>query len=297
MISKVVLARNHVPTLGAGKKVQSGMLMQSEPADGERTVSKTETQVSILGDWEHFTHSILRKAFDQVGIDYAENATDSACFLFWNPWSRLDPAAFRALTGGRPLINGSGFNCAKTLVQQRFFEVAGYPLAVDPCTFSGPMVRKSETNALHDGLVLQGPLDIKDCSPGFVYERLVDNRFGPSVLSVRVTITRTVSECCYLKTSKLEDRFDNLTGSWLAPTEILFDRSEVQLIESFCQAMLLDFGQVDVVRDNASGRIYVVDANNTPYGPSDTMSESHVERALSTLAGDFVGAFLSFSED
>jgi hypothetical protein len=35
----------------------------------------------------------------------------------------------------------------------------------------------------------------------------------------------------------------------------------------FCAAIALDYGELDVLRDNDSGRIYVVDANRTPIRP------------------------------
>jgi hypothetical protein len=31
--------------------------------------------------------------------------------------------------------------------------------------------------------------------------------------------------------------------------------------------MGLDYGELDAVRDAASGRLYVLDVNNTPFGP------------------------------
>ena len=49
----------------------------------------------------------------------------------------------------------------------------------------------------------------------------------------------------------------------------------------------IDYGEFDVLRDK-DRRIYVVDANNTPYGPPNELSEGDCTRALVLLANEFV---------
>ncbi len=41
-----------------------------------------------------------------------------------------------------------------------------------------------------------------------------------------------------------------------------------QTIE-FTQSIGLDFGELDVLRDIGDGRLYIVDAANTPHSPAD----------------------------
>ncbi|MDQ6770676.1 MAG: hypothetical protein M3Z54_11900, partial [Gemmatimonadota bacterium] len=49
----------------------------------------------------------------------------------------------------------------------------------------------------------------------------------------------------------------------------------------------MDFGELDVLRDRNSGKIYVVDANNTPAGPPTVLSKQDSARALHILLESF----------
>ena len=57
------------------------------------------------------------------------------------------------------LVNFGCQDVSKTTVAEAFARAAGYTLRVDPTTYEGRMVEKSELNAAHDGRVLEGPLD------------------------------------------------------------------------------------------------------------------------------------------
>jgi hypothetical protein len=57
--------------------------------------------------------------------------------------------------------------------------------------------------------------------------------------------------------------------------------------------MGLDFGELDILRDNDDGRIYIVDVNNTPSGPRRGvhMQEADYDQFFSTLTGAFKESF------
>ena len=252
--------------------------------------------VLILGDFAHFEHGVLRLAFDHAEIPYgsfAEITNDTAGVnLFWNPWSLLPPPSEVA-----HCINGGGFVCSKENVSRIFSEVFGYNLAVDPLNFQGPMTQKSDENAAHDGVTIIGPLaGPEDIAESKTYQRLVNNDLGPSVMDIRVSIVKTVQDHCYIKFRPIGDRYSNENSvSWLAPTSVFLSNDEQKLINEFCVAIRLDFGQLDVCRDRVSDKIYIVDANNTPYGPPNGMNEEDKLEALRLLAADFVNEFLQGS--
>ena len=56
------------------------------------------------------------------------------------------------------------------------------------------------------------------------------------------------------------------TACRLVDTDDLFSAAEQQRILAFCHEMRLDFGELDVLRDDDDGRIYIIDANKTPAG-------------------------------
>ena len=49
---------------------------------------------------------------------------------------------------------------------------------------------------------------------------------------------------------------------------------------------------MDILRDNDAGRIYIVDVNNTPHGPSQLTKEQK-KHALEVLTDEFKKAFTS----
>jgi glutathione synthase/RimK-type ligase-like ATP-grasp enzyme len=63
------------------------------------------------------------------------------------------------------------------------------------------------------------------------------------------------------------DMFDVTIGAELFATRDVLHDDEIAKIRTFCREMGLDYGELDVLRDNRDGRIYIVDVNNTPAGP------------------------------
>lgn len=265
-----------------------------------RYVEQGGPRVTVLGDYDHFQRGMLAPALDAVGVTHGPELHEfTRAAIVWNPWSLLSVPDLIPAGLDVPIVNGGRFHCSKRNVARRFAETFGYDLEVDPLTFRGPMVRKADENAQHDGITLDGPLSsAADVAAGQVYQRLIDNTFGPSVVDVRVSIARTVQAHCYVKLRPVGDRYSNVnSAAWFAPTATLLTPEEIDRVNAFARAVELDFGQLDMCRDNATGRIYVVDANNTPFGPANGMSDADKQAALGQLGEDFVREFGLFPAD
>ena len=69
------------------------------------------------------------------------------------------------------------------------------------------------------------------------------------------------------------------------------------LVENFTPGFMkkigLDYGELDVLRDQDNNKIYVVDANSTPFGPPQQMDWKKKEEALHMLARAFEEQFIS----
>ena len=52
----------------------------------------------------------------------------------------------------------------------------------------------------------------------------------------------------------------------------------------FARALGIDYGELDILRDRDDGRIYIVDVNNTPFGPPNHLPWSDSRRAVRRLA-------------
>ncbi len=161
------------------------------------------------------------------------------------------------------------FDCtdiSKSYVASVFESVFGYPLSVDPVSHSGDMVKKSERNGAHDGSIITGPTDPET---GWVYQHAIDNiTENNTVRDLRCPTIGGHIPLIYIKERPADRRFDNLnTSCMLATPESQFSEAERSLVSQFCQKMGLDWGGLDILRDNTTQRIYIVDVNKTDMGP------------------------------
>jgi hypothetical protein len=185
------------------------------------------------------------------------------------------------------------FNCrdiSKSTVARAFETVAGYGLCVDPSTFRGPMVDKSEVNAAHDGRIIEGPTQP---APGRCYQRLIDNEVdGGLVEDLRTCTVNGEPVIVFRKRRPTSRRFanENVSVDFVRPEEA-FSPGEIDLIRRFTRELKLDWGGVDVLRSRKDGRIYIVDANKTDMGPPVAMPLGHKLRATRLLARAFAKAF------
>ncbi len=174
------------------------------------------------------------------------------------------------LAATHQVINQRCTDISKSHVARVFGEVFGYTLEVDPRTHEGCMVRKSDANAPHDGVIMTGP--IRDERSGVVYQKLVDNVVRGAVEDMRLPVFGEIIPYCLLKRMPIPDRFVNETGvGIICEVGDLLTSEEIATVLRFCRAMGLDYGELDVLRDSKDGRIYVVDVNNTPFGPLDRL--------------------------
>ncbi len=200
------------------------------------------------------------------------------------------------LKPGVRLINFACTDVSKSKVARACATAFGNPLAIDPLTHVGPAVEKSEINAAHDGRIVQCPT--KPVA-GRVYQRVVDNRgLDPELVEdLRTCTVGGKAACVFIKRRPVTKRFVNTNAEVLlrAPEEV-FSPEELGKITAFTQAIGLDWGGVDVLRDKSDGKLYIVDANKTDMGPPITLNLPDKLKAIRMLAGAF-RAFALGTED
>ncbi|HZZ36554.1 MAG TPA: hypothetical protein VFE03_12570, partial [Caulobacteraceae bacterium] len=179
---------------------------------------------------------------------------------------------FDDVTHGRapaPLIaKRFNFECqdvSKSRVAAVFEAVFGYPLALDPETHIGVAVEKGEANGAHDGAVVVCP---RPRSPGRVYQRLIGNIDRGDAVDLRTPFVGAKPVVVFVKRRPVEERFANHNSSVvLARPDEVFSLAEIAKLSAFARAMKLDWGGLDILRDRADGRLYVVDVNKTDMPP------------------------------
>lgn len=153
---------------------------------------------------------------------------------------------------------------SKQRVEEISQSVFGYGLRIDPTTYEGPCVRKSDENGTHDRTaIIQCP--IEHTEPDCVYQRVVDNRYNDHlVYDIRVQICGNRMPMAFLRYRSLDSRFSGDLSETVHPVEACLSDNEIDKLQQLARAMELDVGDIDTVRDATDGRLYVVDVNNTP---------------------------------
>ena len=201
--------------------------------------------------------------------------------IAWHDVTFVRPAEVASLPAAT--LNAGCLDISKSTVDRIWREVSGRGLSLDPLTSSGPMVVKSEENATHDGRIITGP--IRERQPGFVYQRLVDNRVGNHYVDLRPVILDGRIVLTTHKRHPPEDRFGvhNL-HTWIAEPDV-FSVEERNAILDLAARIGLDYGDIDVLRD-ADGAIYVIDVNRTPFWPK-SLSDAELKVVDQWMAAAF----------
>ena len=179
--------------------------------------------------------------------------------------------------------NGQCLDISKSTLDRHHRAVFGYGLAVDPTAHAGPMLEKSEGNAVHDGREIQGPIDPIKVQPGKVYQRILDNRTEQGLYEdLRVVVIDGQLPVVYRKRKSQDVRYTNETAEVdlaKSPKSVLSE-VEIAQILAISARMCAEFAELDVLRDRQDGRIHCVDLNPTPYGPPAGLPEPEKSRAL-----------------
>jgi hypothetical protein len=181
---------------------------------------------------------------------------------------------------------------SKTFVDLTFERVFEYGLNIDPRKFQGECVKKSNLNAKHDGVIINCP--VGEMEDGFIYQKILNNQFDDKlVFDIRVPVVKDNIPIVYLKFKKIEERFtNNVYKSTLEETSKYLSVDEIKKIILFCTEIGLDYGELDVIRNKDDNKIYIVDVNNTPWGPPFRLPEVDGKTAIAKLAEVFTKKFI-----
>lgn len=204
----------------------------------------------------------------------------------------LDPVLVN-LGRQQKVVNINCNDISKKNVDKVFESVFGYGSIIDPATYSGKCVKKSDDNAKHDGVIIECPAEPEK---GFVYQKIINNQDGDIVLDLRAPVINNKIPFVYKKYRSASRRFENINISVaMVPVEEVFTPQEVKNILAFSKQFGLDYGELDILRDNGDGKLYIVDVNNTPSGPPNHIPKDQYKLAINEIARTFQAEFLSQS--
>lgn len=213
------------------------------------------------------------------GMRFANSPEQADATVYFEDLTQATPPAPRH---PRAFNFGCG-DVSKTYVAQVMEEAFGYPLAIDPTTFVGDAVEKSEGNGLHDGRLVSCPTARIE---GKAYQRVIKTEGADGwAHDLRTACVSGKPVVVFVKKKPASARFSiqNTSVVVKAPEDV-FSADELAQIERFCATMKLDWGGLDVLRENESGRLYVVDVNKTDTGPAVVLSWKDRARATTLLS-------------
>lgn len=250
------------------------------------------TTILLLPDKPDYSH-ILYKICHSLGMTMSTSvgSQPDVIMAFEDVTKRRHHNVLAELSAHHFVVNERCDDISKTRVEEVFREVFGYGTFVDPTTYAGLCVVKSDDNAMHDGTLVQCPtVPSRD---DVVYQRVINNRAGDEVVDIRVPIVGHVIPLIYWKYRDAKFRFSNWNDRAIIDSpDSAFSESELELIRAFSDKLGLDFGELDVLRDNDDGRIYIVDVNNTPCGPPNHLAKADSKHAVNILSNCFYDEFV-----
>lgn len=188
------------------------------------------------------------------------------------------------------VINIRSTNIDKKYIDSVFKKIFGYSTLIDPTVHVGYCVRKPLLNAQHAGVIVKCP--IYNVERNYIYQKLIDNRVGENcVYDIRTPIVKKTIPFVYIKYRPLTSRFRENLKSFVKKTDEVFSEEEKNKIIRFCEEIGLDYGELDVLRDNKDGLLYIVDVNNTPFGPPRKIYKEDKIKALFLLAKTFAKVY------
>lgn len=193
---------------------------------------------------------------------------------------------------GQQIINLQHRDISKDVVDEQMQQAFGYSTKIDPKTHQGKAVRKSKTNAVHDGTLVDCP-----CEPeaGFIYQKFIDSSVNErEVMDLRIPIMGKEIPHLYLNYRNNGERFKNVPDRAELCMEITDQLSteEITQLLRFAEVSGMEFGELDVLRDCNDHRLYVVDANNTPQGPPKHLAPEAKKVAIASYAASFKRQFI-----
>ncbi len=214
-------------------------------------------------------HSLSKtiRYFQIIGYELTNDInSDWEIAVHWN-YNDLKDTDRLFLEDNRIVLNRDLRNVNKDYVDEIFTQSFGYSSMADTDKF-GFCIRKSNRQSAHDGVIMKTPCERE---PGYIYQLFLDNRDSIStVYDIRIPVFMGRIPLIFIKSRGIEGCFENTLSDnknyWIEKPEDCLYHWEIDLIQLFCESMGFDLGEIDAIRDNSTGKLYLIDVNDIPGG-------------------------------
>ncbi len=204
-------------------------------------------------------------------LDYFATLDPEANFDFavaWQDQTWTDPnPVLDRIAETHLVLNHRCTDISKQKVEAVSRQVCGYDTLIDPLTYQGLCVKKPNENAAERGTIIQCPISREDDQ--YVYQAHIDTRDAAGLRNeYRVPVVFGEIPCVYLqqKEHHPENAKTVPLNTTLLTADEVFSVEEQKQISQFCETIGMDFGDLDILRDKHSQKMYIIDANKTGGG-------------------------------
>ncbi len=167
------------------------------------------------------------------------------------------------------VVNAGCRDIGKDTLMKAFEDIFGYPIKIDPTSFSGRIAVKSIKNASKDCEFITGPISESEVDPTLVYQVALDTTINPSgyleVLRLPVYNGKITVGWKSLYPQGYKSAAASFKPRFYTVDELLSSEEQRNLIQ-LCKEMRAEYCEIECMRDQA-GLLYAIDLNNTPHGP------------------------------
>lgn len=255
-------------------------------------------KVYIHGNYPHFekatAYFMLRKAGAKFMSNYDKNADIG---WFWDSQIKLEKKNDKMFdfTKNLKFINFLLKDTSKEFVATSMENHFGYTFKINPKTFNGYCIAKHNGNGTKSCFFLKCPINADEVFHDHCYQKIINYscKSDPSTLfELRVPIFKNIIPFVFFKTRNKGLRFTSKNKSMdILPATAHLSEQECQSIIMYAQKIGLEYGEIDILRSDEDGKIYIIDVNNTPWWPPNKLGDISRNIALNLMWNAWIQAF------
>jgi hypothetical protein len=142
---------------------------------------------------------------------------------------------------------------------------------------------------------LKCPINADEIFDDHCYQKIINysSKSDPNtLLELRVPIFKNIIPFVFFKTRNRGLRFTSKNKSMdIVPVTTHLSEKEAQDIIMYCQKIGLEYGEIDILRSDEDGKIYIIDVNNTPWWPPNKLGDVSRNIALNMMWNAWIQAF------
>ena len=247
-------------------------------------------KIYIYGNYPHFEKATAYFMLRKAGVNFVNKYDPhSDIGWFWDSQIKLDKKTDKMYDFSKNLrfINFFLKDTSKDFVAKSMEEHFGYTFKINPKTFNGYCIAKHNGNGTKSCFFLKCPINADEVFHDHCYQKIINysSKSDSSTLyELRVPIFKNMIPFTFFKTRNKGLRFTSKNKSMdIVPATAHLSEQECQDIIMYCQKIGLEYGEIDILRSDDDGKIYIIDVNNTPWWPPNKLGDIDRNIALNMM--------------